>query len=112
MRRLLFHVLAFFSFAGSSYADPAPETERLYLSGKDRADAVSWEFRCSAGAKAAVWTTIPVPSNWEMHGFGTLSYGSLTPSEKGEYKHHFVVPSSWTGRRISLVFEGVMTDTA
>ena len=112
MKRLLSTALALLSLAGVTFAAQTPETERLYLSGKDRADAVPWEFRCSAGAKAGVWSTIPVPSNWEMHGFGTLSYGSLTPSEKGEYKHRFTVPSSWQGRHVSLVFEGVMTDTS
>ena len=93
-------------------AQPALETERLYLSGHDRTDAVSWEFRCSAGARAGEWSKIPVPSNWEMHGFGTFSYCALTPSEKGEYKHRFTIPPAWQGRRISLVFDGVMTDTA
>ncbi len=97
--------------AGFPLFAAAPATERLYLSGRDSADAVSWEFRCSAGAKSGVWSTIPVPSNWEMHGFGTLSYHSLTPSESGEYRHRFTVPAEWRERRIKLVFDGVMTDT-
>lgn len=86
-------------------------TERLYLSGHDREDAVPWEFRCSAGARAGEWTTIPVPSNWELQGFGTLSYHSTTPSERGEYRRRFTVPAAWRGRRVRLVFDGVMTDT-
>jgi hypothetical protein len=112
MKRRFTTLLALLLMSGIVNASQTPATERLYLSGKDRADAVPWEFRCSAGAKAGVWSTIPVPSNWEMQGFGTLSYCSLTPSEKGEYKHRFTVPSSWQGRRISLVFDGAMTDTA
>jgi Beta-galactosidase/beta-glucuronidase len=86
------------------------ESERLYLSGRDRADAVAWEFRCSSGARAGEWTTIPVPSNWEMHGFGTLSYHSATPSERGEYRHRFSLPEAWRGKRVRIVFDGVMTD--
>ena len=31
--------------------------------------------------------------------------------EKGLYEHDFSVPADWAGRRIFLVFEGVMTDT-
>ncbi len=86
-------------------------TERLYLSGRDRADAVRWEFRCSSGPKAGEWSTIPVPSNWEMHGFGTLSYHSATPSERGEYRHRFSLPEAWRGKRVRIFFDGVMTDT-
>ena len=113
MKHFLISMLALVSLGGViNAAQSAPVTERLYLSGKYRTDAVPWEFRCSAGAKAGEWSTISVPSNWETQGFGTFSYGSLTPSEKGEYRHRFTVPSSWQGRRISLVFDGVMTDTA
>lgn len=96
---------------GRLFGDASPTTERLYLSGRDRDDAVMWEFRCSAGARAGEWARIPVPSNWEMQGFGTLSHHSVTPSERGEYRHRFVLPSEWQGRRIRIVFDGVMTDT-
>ena len=89
----------------------AEGTERLYLSGHDRADAVAWDFRCSAGAKAGEWAKLPVPSNWEMHGFGTMSYHSTEPSEVGEYRRVFSVPAGWAGRRVFLVFDGAMTDT-
>ena len=50
------------------------ETQRQYLSGRGKDDAIPWQFLCTAGAKSGQWTTIPVPSNWEMHGFGTLNY--------------------------------------
>ncbi|HYP17399.1 MAG TPA: glycoside hydrolase family 2 TIM barrel-domain containing protein [Opitutus sp.] len=108
--RLCLSVLGAMSVTMSLRASPAA-TERLYLSGRDITDAVAWEFRCSDGAKAGEWTTIPVPSNWEMHGFGTLSYSKTTPSEKGEYRHRFTLPAAWKDRRIRIVFDGVMTDT-
>ena len=67
----------------------------------------------SDGRKAGVWSTIPVPSNWELQGFGTYKYGGPTPrpSEQGRYRHRFDVPRAWRGKSIDLVFEGSMTDT-
>ncbi len=97
-------------FVGASVVQGAL-SERLYLSGRDRADVVRWEFRCSSGAKAGEWSTIPVPSNWEMHGFGTLSYDAVTPSERGEYRHRFSLPEAWRGKTVRIFFDGVMTDT-
>ncbi|MDW7979912.1 MAG: glycoside hydrolase family 2 TIM barrel-domain containing protein [Verrucomicrobiales bacterium] len=90
------------------------ETKRMYLSGRSKDDAVPWEFMCTAGAKSGFWTNLPVPSHWEMHGFGTLNYRKDSPeakTEKGLYRLHFYVPTELAGRRIFLVFEGVMTDT-
>lgn len=103
----LFWLVSLFGVAGAAHG---ALTERLYLSGRDRAEAVPWEFRCSSGARAGAWATIPVPSNWEMHGFGTLSYHSATPSERGEYRHRFSLPEAWRGKRVRIVFDGVMTD--
>ncbi|HEY4245992.1 MAG TPA: glycoside hydrolase family 2 TIM barrel-domain containing protein [Lacunisphaera sp.] len=92
-----------------------PTTERQYLSGHGPEDAVAWDFTVTAGRRAGEKTTIPVPSNWEQHGFGSYNYGqgSLTPksAEHGLYRLQFAVPESWKGRRVRLVFEGVMTDT-
>src|SRR5262249_2518576 len=50
----------------------AQETQRQYLSGKGIDDAVQWEFFCSAGDKSGQWTTIRVPTCWDVEGFGTL----------------------------------------
>lgn len=89
-------------------------TELLYLSGQGPDDAVEWDFRVSAGRRAGEWSTLPVPSNWEMHGFGTFQYGNVNPftaTETGEYRHRFQVPPEWDGDRIFLTFEGVMTET-
>lgn len=96
---------------GSAVA--AEETEVVYLSGEGRDDAVQWDFYCTAGRRSGQWTKIPVPSNWELQGFGAYNYGHDKPKadEQGKYKRTFDVPEAWAGRRIFLVFEGVMTDT-
>ncbi|MBN1761161.1 MAG: hypothetical protein JW863_22725 [Chitinispirillaceae bacterium] len=89
------------------------ETEVRYLSGKGVDDAVNWEFYCTGGMNSGKWTTIPVPSNWELHGFGAYNYGhdNNKASEEGRYKLNFTVPSGWNGKRVFIVFEGSMTDT-
>jgi hypothetical protein len=89
------------------------QTEQLYLSGHGPNDAVPWEFSVTGGRRAGEWTTIPVPSNWELQGFGTYNYGEepvTKADEHGLYRLHFTVPDNWKGRLVRLVFEGVMTD--
>jgi hypothetical protein len=90
------------------------ETQRKYLSGLDKDNTVPWKFFCTAGRQSAYWTNLPVPSNWELHGFGTLNYSrdnTNTPIEQGRYEQRFTVPADWSGGRVFLVFDGVMTDT-
>ncbi len=91
----------------------AVESERLYLSGTGHGDAVEWEFFCTEGRNSGVWTTIPVPSQWELEGFGRYNYGhdEKKSREEGRYRYRFRVPAEWRDRRVELVFEGVMTDT-
>lgn len=78
------------------------------------------------------WATIPVPSNWEMQGYGTPIYVSAgypfkidpprvtsTPRESytsykernpvGSYRHRFVLPEQWDGRRVFVYFGGVQS---
>lgn len=88
------------------------ETVRLMLSGPGPSDAVPWRFRCTMGRGCGTWTTIPVPSNWELQGFGRYDYGYRDDKqpESADYALDFEVPSSWRGRAVELVFEGVMTD--
>lgn len=90
------------------------QTEKVYLSGTGPADAKQWEFFCTGGMNANKWTTIGVPSCWELQGFGKYDYGfakdSVLGKEKGLYKHRFNAPLSWKGKVINIVFEGVMTD--
>ncbi|MCH6256947.1 hypothetical protein MLD52_10340 [Puniceicoccaceae bacterium K14] len=89
-------------------------TERVYLSGLGPADAVEWEFMVSDGRRSGEWSTIPVPSHWEQHGFGEYNYGQEKEkySESGFYRTSFHAPSIWKGKTIKLVFEGAMTDAA
>jgi hypothetical protein len=96
----------------------AQKTERVYLSGTDATNAVEWDFYCTEGRKSGEWTKIPVPSNWELQGFGAYNYGhdwrlKTRPlaTEHGLYKHWFTVPKSWKGKNINIVFDGAMTDT-
>lgn len=90
-------------------------TEKQYLSGTGKDDTVNWEFFCTAGMNSGKWTTIPVPSCWELQGFGKYDYGfakdSIRGKESGLYKYSFKVPADWKGRKINIVFEGSMTDT-
>jgi hypothetical protein len=101
-----------FLLAGiTCYAQP---TEQMYLSGKGKDDMVNWQFFCTDGMNAGKWTTIGVPSCWELQGFGKYDYGfakdSLRGKEMGLYKYNFTVPSSWKNKVLNIVFEGVMTD--
>lgn len=89
-------------------------SEKVYLSGTGSDDTKQWEFMCTGGMNANKWTTIAVPSCWELQGFGKYDYGfakdSLRGKEKGLYKYSFNVPAAWKGKVINIVFEGVMTD--
>jgi beta-galactosidase/beta-glucuronidase len=99
--------------AASAPAQTATETQLLTGVGKD--DPVTWDFFCTGGRNSGSWTTIGVPSCWELQGFGTYNYGNESlasqSSEQGLYKRTFTVPAAWSGRNVQLVFEGSMTDT-
>ena len=76
------------------------------------------------------WKTIPVPSCWQMQGYGVPEYTNFTypfkndpphvtsepPREYtayenrdpvGSYRRDFEVPAGWDGRRVFLTFDGV-----
>ena len=72
MRSLLVHILLF--TLGFSNTLCAQETEKLYLSGTGEDQTVNWDFYCTEGRNSGKWTTIPVPSNWELQGFGKFNY--------------------------------------
>jgi len=78
----------------------------------------------------SAWKDIPVPSNWEVQGYGTPFYRNLGYTIKkdfphvmsepdgrytafkernpvGSYRREFDVPAEWTGRRIFISFDGV-----
>lgn len=93
----------------------AQNTEKLYLSGTGEDHTVLWKFYCTEGQNSGKWTTIPVPSNWELQGFGKYNYGFAKDAdrgkEKGLYQYNFSVPAAWKGKLVRIVFEGAMTDT-
>jgi beta-galactosidase len=78
------------------------------------------------------WKEIPVPSNWQMQGYGIPVYTNIVypfakkpplvmleppgwftnhPEENrnqvGSYRHRFTLPEDWKGRRTFIVFGGV-----
>ncbi|MHB9132123.1 MAG: beta-galactosidase, LacZ type [Armatimonadota bacterium] len=67
----------------------------------------------------AEWDTLPVPSCWQMHGYGYPHYTNApypfpldppyvpTENPTGSYKRCFTLPAAWAGRRIVLHFDGV-----
>ena len=93
----------------------AAETETQYLSGLGKDDPVKWEFMCDKGQNAGKWSTIGVPSNWQLQGFGIYEYGQPTPAggwprTHGIYKRTFTTPATWRSKTVFVKFEGVMTD--
>lgn len=93
----------------------AQKTEIQYLSGTGSDHTVDWDFMCTAGRNSGKWTKIPVPSNWELQGFGTYNYGQdkeeVRGKETGLYKYAFQAPKDWKNKQVSIVFDGSMTDT-
>ena len=96
----------------------AQNTETLYLSGTGLGNTVTWDFYCSGGMNSGKWSKIEVPSQWELQGFGEYTFGRFylvkgaKPSdETGLYRYKFKVPADWKDKQVSIVFEGVMTDT-
>lgn len=74
------------------------------------------------------WDNLPVPSCWEMNGYGTPIYTNITypfanrppfiqpvkgytsehePNPVGAYRRDFMLPASWKGQKIILHFDGV-----
>jgi len=113
MKKSLLIVICFFTLISL-----AQQTETLYLSGTGLGNEKEWRFYCSEGMNSKKWSTIKVPSQWELQGFGEYTYGRWykaglkNPSmEQGLYEYAFKVPASWRNKQISIIFEGVMTDT-
>ncbi len=74
------------------------------------------------------WDEIPVPSNWEMHGYGTPIYTNITypfrnnppfiqgqrgytilnePNAVGSYRREFNLPEGWDDKEVFIHFDGV-----
>ncbi len=112
---------------------PVHSSLRMMLSGE-------WQFHWSPspdvrpkdfyepGYDASAWNTIPVPSNWEMQGYGTPIYTNSRypfesnpplirpvkgwtsenePNAVGSYRRTFTLPANWKGREIYLHFNGI-----
>jgi beta-galactosidase len=100
----------------------ASDARSLDLSGE-------WRFRLSPRADAgtgfadpgfddAGWATLPVPSHWQLHGYGAPAYTNVlypfpvdpphVPDENptGDYRLRFRVPAGWDAERTVLRFEG------
>jgi len=115
MKTLNFFIALILLFATGLYAQ---NTQIVYLSGTDAANTVDWDFFCTDGQNSGNWTKIPVPSNWELEGFGTYNYGRdwgnkeiKLGKEHGLYRYEFSVPDHWKGKTVNIVFDGSMTDT-
>jgi len=99
------------------------DAPRLSLNG-------SWRFRLSPTARIEAdvadvdlddsgWDQLPVPSHWQLHGYGAPAYTNVrypipldpphVPDENptGDYRREFDLPKGWAGERILLRFEGV-----
>ncbi|MBL7154499.1 MAG: DUF4981 domain-containing protein, partial [Phycisphaerae bacterium] len=68
----------------------------------------------------ADWMEIPVPSNWQMHGYGRPIYLNMRhpfPANPphiphdynpvGSYRRRFAIPADWDGREVFIHFDGV-----
>lgn len=65
------------------------------------------------------WEEIPVPSSWQMHGYGKPAYTNVVypfpvdppyvPDENptGSYVREFYVPEEWLEEKVFVKFEGV-----
>ncbi len=113
MKRFFFLLYLFLSLSSTSIH--AQKTEIQFLSGTGSDHTVNWDFFCTEGRNSGKWTQIPVPSNWELQGFGTYDYGldkdEIRGKEMGLYKTEFQVPKEWRNKQVFIVFDGSMTDT-
>ena len=121
--------------APTSGAASAAELERS-LNG-------DWDFRLSRSPESRVrdfyepdyatasWDKLPVPSNWEVHGYGTAIYVNwrypfepvnppFVPTDAdttdphrhnpvGQYRRTFTVPAEWAGMDVHVEFGGVQS---
>ncbi|HUV66185.1 MAG TPA: glycoside hydrolase family 2 TIM barrel-domain containing protein, partial [Sedimentisphaerales bacterium] len=66
------------------------------------------------------WAEIPVPANWQMHGYGRPIYTNIRypfPASPpyiphdynpvGSYRRDFAIPGQWKDRQVFLHFDGV-----
>jgi len=104
--RLALALAASVCHVGSGQAQSV-ESEKIYLSGRGADDAVQWGFKLEQGRGSGEWTTIPVPSCWELQGFGKYEYTEVSQN-RGFYKTTFSLPANKAGKRLLLYFDGVL----
>ncbi|MGD8320926.1 MAG: glycoside hydrolase family 2 TIM barrel-domain containing protein, partial [Gemmatimonadota bacterium] len=105
--------------------DPSASSRRILLNGR-------WAFRWvprpaerrldlwRGDVDDAAWDSIPVPSDWQMEGYGVPIYvNSMYPFTKdppfiehdhdpvGQYRTTFTVPEAWAGEHVVLHFGAV-----
>lgn len=109
-------------FASEAAAAATHYTESTYFQSLNGA----WSFRLTPTPEsepdfeAGDWSTLPVPSNWMMHGYDKPIYTNVQmpfsaeppaiPQEDnptGLYRTEFSVPDHWHGRQLIISFEGV-----
>ncbi len=68
---------------------------------------------------ASAWELLPVPSCWQMHGYGRPHYTNVkypfpvdpprvpTENPTGSYLREFTLPAEWKNRAVFVRFEGV-----
>lgn len=67
----------------------------------------------------AQWANLPVPSNWELHGFGIPIYTNIiypfpknppfvgSDNPVGTYRKEFTVPETWSNHQVILYFGSI-----
>jgi beta-galactosidase len=109
--------------ASAGGPDPSPFVQSLngvwrFHWTRNPANRPSDFFR--AGFDDSAWDEIPVPSNWELLGYGVPIYTNIpypfppdpprVPHEwnpVGSYRRAFMVPEGWDGMQVFLHFGGV-----
>ena len=89
-----------------------------FMPGREGAPARFW----SRDFDDSGWNQIPVPSNWQLEGYGQPIYLNTRhpfpadpprvprdPNETGLYRTEFEVPAEWQGLRVLLHFAGVQS---
>jgi len=64
----------------------------------------------------AGWRKVDVPFDWSIEGpydqnANTGGYGGYLPSGIGWFRKHFTLPSNFSGRRVFVEFDGVMSNS-
>ncbi|MEC0249120.1 glycoside hydrolase family 2 TIM barrel-domain containing protein [Paenibacillus chitinolyticus] len=121
--------------ARTSFIPYGEEKEALTYAG-ERSDRTlllngTWAFRYTGSPEeapagfyepefdASAWDRLPVPSCWQLHGYGAPHYTDLyypfpvdpprVPADNptGSYRREFTLPDDWTDKDIVIGFHGV-----